>query len=36
VIESDLKRNEQILLAENAAQKQIREIAKRRAAADRI
>jgi len=36
VINSDLERNEQIRLAENAAQKQIREIAARRASAERI
>lgn len=36
VIESDLERNEQIRLAENAAQKQLREIAERRAQAERI
>jgi len=36
VINSDVARNEQIRLAENAAQKQLREIAKRRAAVERI
>ena len=36
VIESDLQRNEQIRLAENAAQKQLRDLAERRAAAERI
>jgi tetratricopeptide (TPR) repeat protein len=35
VIESDIERNKQIQLAENAAQKQQREIAARRAAAER-
>ena len=36
VIESDLERNEQIRLAENAAQKQLRDLAERRASAERI
>lgn len=36
VINSDLERNRQISLAENAAQKQLRELAKRRASTDRI
>ncbi|MGY8795066.1 MAG: hypothetical protein ACKVJN_08055, partial [Woeseiales bacterium] len=36
VINSDVARNEQIRLAENAAQKQLREIAERRAAVERI
>jgi len=36
VIESDLKRNEQIRLAENAARKQMQELANRRRAVERI
>lgn len=36
VIRSDLERNEQIRLAENAAQKQLRDLAARRAEAERI
>ena len=36
VIESDLERNKQIQLAENAAQKQLRDLQERRAAAERI
>ncbi|MGI9206205.1 MAG: hypothetical protein ACR2Q3_19475 [Woeseiaceae bacterium] len=36
VIESDLERNQQIRLAENAAQKQLRDLQERRASADRI
>lgn len=36
VIESDIERNEQIRLAENAAQKQLRNLQERRATAERI
>jgi len=36
VIESDLERNRQIQLAENAAQKQLRDLRQRLAAAERI
>ena len=36
VIEADIERNEQIRLAENAAQRQLRELAERRRSAERI
>ena len=36
VIESDIERNQQIRLAENAAQKQLRDLRERIAAAERI